>query len=104
MLQCRNGKRTGAAMVKIAMDMLREGLIDEKTAVLRCEPAKLDELLHPVFDKGHRFGAGHHEGAARLAGRGDGSRGVLRRGRREGGWPGRARRRSWCASKPRPKT
>ena len=44
MLQCRNGKRTGAAMVKIAMDMLREGLIDEKTAVLRCEPAKLDEL------------------------------------------------------------
>ena len=51
MLQCRNGKRTGAAMVKIAMDMLREGLIDEKTAVLRCEPAKLDELLHPIFDK-----------------------------------------------------
>ncbi len=51
MLQCRNGKRTGAAMVKIAMDMLREGLIDEQTAVLRCEPAKLDELLHPVFDK-----------------------------------------------------
>ena len=51
MLQCRNGKRTGAAMVKIAMDMLHEGMIDEKTAVLRCEPAKLDELLHPVFDK-----------------------------------------------------
>ncbi|MBQ5619610.1 MAG: pyruvate, phosphate dikinase [Alistipes sp.] len=51
MLQCRNGKRTGAAMVKIAMDMLNEGMIDEKTAVLRCEPAKLDELLHPVFDK-----------------------------------------------------
>ncbi len=51
MLQTRNGKRTGAAMVKIAMDMLSEGLIDEQTAVLRCEPAKLDELLHPVFDK-----------------------------------------------------
>lgn len=50
MLQTRSGKRTGAAMVKIAMDMLREGLIDEKTAVLRCEAAKLDELLHPVFD------------------------------------------------------
>ena len=50
MLQTRNGKRTGAAMFKIAMDMLAEGLIDEKTAVLRCEPAKLDELLHPVFD------------------------------------------------------
>jgi pyruvate,orthophosphate dikinase len=51
MLQTRNGKRTGAAMVKIAMDMLAEGLIDEKTAVLRCEAEKLDELLHPVFDK-----------------------------------------------------
>ena len=51
MLQTRNGKRTGAAMVKIAMDMLREGAIDEKTAVLRVEPNKLDELLHPVFDK-----------------------------------------------------
>ena len=50
-LQTRNGKRTGAAMVKIAMDLLSEGKIDEKTAVLRCEPQKLDELLHPVFDK-----------------------------------------------------
>ena len=50
-LQTRNGKRTGAAMVKIAMDLLREGMIDEKTALLRCEPNKLDELLHPVFDK-----------------------------------------------------
>ncbi|MEA3462749.1 MAG: pyruvate, phosphate dikinase [Bacteroidota bacterium] len=52
LLQTRNGKRTGAAMVKIAMDMLREGKLDEKTALLRQEPAKLDELLHPVFDKG----------------------------------------------------
>lgn len=51
MLQTRNGKRTGAAMVKIAMDMLREGMIDEKSAILRCEPNKLDELLHPVFEK-----------------------------------------------------
>jgi pyruvate, orthophosphate dikinase len=50
-LQTRNGKRTGAAMVKIAMDMLHQGMIDEKTAVLRVEPNKLDELLHPVFDK-----------------------------------------------------
>ncbi len=50
-LQTRNGKRTGTAMVKIAIDMLSEGLIDEKTALLRCEPQKLDELLHPVFDK-----------------------------------------------------
>jgi len=51
MLQTRNGKRTAAAMVKIANDMLKEGLIDEKTAILRQEPNKLDELLHPVFDK-----------------------------------------------------
>ncbi len=50
-LQTRNGKRTGAAMVKIAIDLLHEGKIDEKTAILRCEPQKLDELLHPVFDK-----------------------------------------------------
>jgi pyruvate,orthophosphate dikinase len=50
-LQTRNGKRTGPAMVKIAMDLLREGEIDEKTALERCEPNKLDELLHPVFDK-----------------------------------------------------
>ncbi len=51
MLQTRSGKRTGEAMVRMAMEMLAEGLIDEKTAVLRVEPAKLDELLHPVFDK-----------------------------------------------------
>ena len=51
MLQTRNGKRTGAAMVQIAIDMLKEGLLDEKTALLRVEPNKLDELLHPVFDK-----------------------------------------------------
>ena len=50
-LQTRNGKRTGTAMVKIAMDLLAEGEIDEKTALKRCEPNKLDELLHPIFDK-----------------------------------------------------
>lgn len=50
-LQTRNGKRTGAAMVKIAMDLLRQGMIDEKTALMRVEPNKLDELLHPVFNK-----------------------------------------------------
>ena len=51
MLQTRNGKRTGAAMVKIAMDLLRADVIDEKTVLRRMEPQKLDELLHPVFDK-----------------------------------------------------
>jgi pyruvate,orthophosphate dikinase len=49
-LQTRNGKRTGAAMVKIAMDLLEEGLIDEKVALKRIDPLKLDELLHPIFD------------------------------------------------------
>ncbi|NNM17198.1 MAG: pyruvate, phosphate dikinase, partial [Croceitalea sp.] len=49
-LQTRNGKRTGAAMVKIAIDLLKEGLIDEKEALMRIEPNKLDELLHPIFD------------------------------------------------------
>lgn len=51
MLQTRNGKRTGKAMVKIAMDLLHEGKIDERTALKRIDPIKLDELLHPVFDK-----------------------------------------------------
>ncbi len=51
LLQTRNGKRTGAAMVKIAMDMLKQGYIDEKTALKRQEAEKLDELLHPVFKK-----------------------------------------------------
>ncbi len=50
-LQTRNGKRTGAAMVKIAMDLVRQGMITEQEALLRIEPNKLDELLHPVFDK-----------------------------------------------------
>lgn len=49
-LQTRSGKRTAAAMVKIAIDMMREGYIDEKTVLERCDAEKLDELLHPVFD------------------------------------------------------
>ena len=49
-LQTRNGKRTGAAMVKIAMDLLKAGMINEEEALLRIEPNKLDELLHPIFD------------------------------------------------------
>ena len=48
MLQCRVGKRTGTAALNMAMDMLKEKLIDEKTAVMRVEPAQLDELLHPI--------------------------------------------------------
>ena len=52
MLQTRNGKRTAAAAVKIATDLVKEGLIDEPTAVMRVDPAQLDQLLHPVFKKG----------------------------------------------------
>ena len=51
MLQTRSGKRTGFAMVRIAMEQLETGEIDEKEALMRVEPNKLDELLHPVFDK-----------------------------------------------------
>jgi pyruvate,orthophosphate dikinase len=50
MLQTRNGKRTGAAMVRIAMEMLKQGMIDERTALQRVSPDRLNELLHPIFD------------------------------------------------------
>ncbi|MBI5539909.1 MAG: pyruvate, phosphate dikinase [Bacteroidia bacterium] len=50
MLQCRAGKRTGTAALNMAMDMLKEKLITEKVAVMRVEPAQLDELLHPICD------------------------------------------------------
>lgn len=50
MLQCRIGKRTGIAALQMAMDMLDEGMIDEKTAVMRVSPSQLDEILHPILD------------------------------------------------------
>ncbi len=50
MLQCRIGKRTGLAALQMAMDMLDEGMIDEKTAVMRVSPSQLDEVLHPILD------------------------------------------------------
>ena len=50
MLQCRIGKRTGLAALQMAVDMVEEGLIDEKTAVMRVAPAQLDEVLHPILD------------------------------------------------------
>ncbi|MCQ2177052.1 MAG: pyruvate, phosphate dikinase [Bacteroidales bacterium] len=50
MLQCRIGKRTGIAALQMAMDMLSEGMIDEKTAVMRVSPSQLDEILHPILD------------------------------------------------------
>ncbi len=57
MLQCRVGKRTGLAALNMAMDMLHEGLIDEKTAVMRVAPNQLDELLHPILDPKAEKGA-----------------------------------------------
>ncbi|MBP9998234.1 MAG: pyruvate, phosphate dikinase [Bacteroidales bacterium] len=50
MLQCRIGKRTGLAALQMAMDMLSEGMIDEKTAIMRVSPTQLDEILHPILD------------------------------------------------------
>ncbi|HJO55366.1 MAG TPA: PEP/pyruvate-binding domain-containing protein, partial [Candidatus Scalindua sp.] len=50
MLQTRNGKRTTQAAVKIAVDMVKEKLIDKKTAIYRIDPNQLDQLLHPTFD------------------------------------------------------
>ena len=50
MLQCRVGKRTGVAALTMAMDMMREGLIDDSEVVMRISPAQLDELLHPILD------------------------------------------------------
>ena len=51
MLQTRNGKRTAQAALKIAVDLVAEGMIDEKEAVLRVEPDQLNQLLHPNFDQ-----------------------------------------------------
>ncbi|MDD7602435.1 MAG: pyruvate, phosphate dikinase [Firmicutes bacterium] len=57
MLQTRSGKRTAQAAVKIAVDMVGEGLIDKKTAVTRLEPEQIDQLLHPMFDAAELKGA-----------------------------------------------
>ena len=57
MLQCRIGKRTGIAALQMAMDMLGEGMIDEKTAVMRVSPSQLDEILHPILNPASEKGA-----------------------------------------------
>ena len=70
MLQTRNGKRTAAAALKIAVDLVDEGMITEKEAVLRVEPKQLDSLLHPQFDAGRAEGRRRHrQGPGRLSGR-----------------------------------
>ena len=82
MLQTRVGKRTAAAALRMAVEMEDEGLIDKREAVLRVQPAQLDQLLHPQFDPKATFD-GAREGPQRVAGRG-GRQGVLHRRRRRG--------------------
>ena len=73
MLQTRNGKRTGPAAVRIAVDMVNEGLINKEEAIQRVDPQQLDQLLHPVLDPASKKIAGHHrQGTAGIAGRGGG--------------------------------
>ena len=101
MLQTRNGKRTSAAALKIAVDMCNEGLIDKETAILRVAPENLDQLLHPMLDPdAPRTLLAHGLPASPGAASGQ----VVftptrpRPGRR------RATRWFWCASRPRPRT
>ncbi|MEZ4986365.1 MAG: PEP/pyruvate-binding domain-containing protein [Saprospiraceae bacterium] len=63
-LQTRNGKRTGQAMVRIAMELWEEGMISEQKAILRMDPVKMDELLHPVFEKSVGASRGNYTGVA----------------------------------------
>ena len=81
-LQTRVGKRTAAAALRMAVEMEAEGLIDKHEAVLRVQPAQLDQLLHPQFDPNGEVRRAR-EGAQRVAGR-RGRQGVLHRRRRRG--------------------
>ena len=90
-------------MVRIAMEMLRQGVIDAPTAVLRVEPEKLDELLHPVFDKNAIKKANIiAKGLPASPGAATGQ--IVFSPTRPKNGPPRASRRSSSASKPRPKT
>jgi pyruvate,orthophosphate dikinase len=81
MLQTRNGKRTGPAAVRIAVDMVDEGLIDKKEAILRVDPQQLDQLLHPVLDPASKktLARTHRQAHCRHRRRGGGPRGFHRR-------------------------
>ncbi len=82
MLQTRNGKRTGPAAVRIAVDMVEEGLISKKEAVQRVAPAQLDQLLHPVLDPATRKNPREDcNGTARISRRSGGTCSVLFRRR-----------------------
>ena len=102
MLQTRNGKRTAAASLRIAVDMAREGLIDQSEAVRRVNPSALDQLLHPTLDP---EGAAHaaRERACRPVQARRRARWCSRRTKRKA-VRRRASRSSWCASRPAPKT
>ncbi len=82
LLQTRVGKRTAVAALRMAVEMEDEGLIDQREAVLRVQPAQLDQLLHPQFDPAANV-HGHHQGPERVARR-RGRQGVLHRRRRRG--------------------
>ena len=99
MLQTRSGKRTANAAFKVAVDMAEEGLISRDEAVLRVDPASLDQLLHPTLDPECRA-ENHRQGAAGLAGCGVGQGGVHRREGRSC-WAMPARRWSWSGWRPR---
>ena len=97
MLQTRNGKRTAPAAIKIAVDMEKEGLIDEKEAVLRVQPSQLDQLLHPSLDpnaESRSSPRGCRPLPAPFPARWSSA---PTRPRPKPSW---ARRSSWCASKP----
>ena len=99
MLQTRNGKRTGPAAVRIAVEMVNEGLINKKEAILRVDPQQLDQLLHPVLDPDVEEDAGQaRQGPAGIARRRR-RPGRLHR-RRRGDQPPRRRPSSWSATKP----
>jgi pyruvate, orthophosphate dikinase len=102
MLQTRNGKRTGPAAVRIAVDMVEEGMITKKEAVMRVAPQQLDQLLHPVFDPKTaedlvKLTTGISASPGAAVGRVAFQRKTLSRWRR-------AVRCFWCARKPRPTT
>ena len=102
MLQTRVGKRTAAAALRMAVEMDDEGLIDKREAVLRVQPAQLDQLLHPQFDPKATYD-GARQGPERVAGR-RGRQGVLHRRRRRGAPRRRASTSSSCGPRRRPTT
>ena len=78
MLQTRNGKRTGPAAVRIAVEMVKEGILTQNEALLRVEPEQLNQLLHPVLDE-KKAPESHRQGPAGIARRGRRARGFYRR-------------------------